>query len=93
MELNEIKNNIGKKCQCYMLGDKTNGVISDIEGETVKITFDEQDFDNVIEIVKNRIKDKKRFELAVRAKEALQNVKDGKVKSGGFNELWSDLND
>lgn len=41
MELNEIKNNIGKKCQCYMLGDKTNGVISDIEGETVKITFDE----------------------------------------------------
>ncbi|WP_373839626.1 hypothetical protein [Methanospirillum sp.] len=47
----------------------------------------------VIEIVKNRIKDKKRFELAVRAKEALQNVKDGKVKSGGFNELWSDLND
>lgn len=41
MELNEIKNNIGKKCQCYMSGDKVNGVISDIEGETVKITFDE----------------------------------------------------
>lgn len=40
MELNEIKNNIGKKCQCYMLGDKTNGVISDIEGESIKITFD-----------------------------------------------------
>lgn len=52
-----------------------------------------EDQEYVIEIVKNRIKDKKRFELAVRAKEALQNVKDGKVKSGGFNELWSDLND
>ena len=41
MELNKIKNNIGKKCQCYMLGDKTNGVISAIKGESVKITFDE----------------------------------------------------
>lgn len=41
MELNEIRNNIGKKCQCYMLGEPTNGVISEIKGQTVKITFDE----------------------------------------------------
>jgi hypothetical protein len=52
-----------------------------------------EDQEYVVEIVRNRIKDKKRSELTERAKEALQNVKDGNVKSGGFNELWSDLND
>lgn len=41
METVTNKNNIGKKCQCYMLGEKTNGVISDIKGESIKITFDE----------------------------------------------------
>lgn len=35
------KNNIGKKCQCYMLGEKTKGIITAIEGESIKITFDE----------------------------------------------------
>ena len=34
------KKNIGKKCQCYMLGEPTNGVITAIEGESIKITFD-----------------------------------------------------
>ena len=34
------KNIIGKKCQCYMLGEPTNGVITAIEGESIKITFD-----------------------------------------------------
>jgi hypothetical protein len=52
-----------------------------------------EDQEYVVEIVRNRIKDKKKSELTARAKEALQNVKDGNVKSGGFNELWSDLND
>lgn len=41
MEVRDININIiGNKCLCYMLGRPTSGVITAIEGETIKITFD-----------------------------------------------------
>ena len=40
MKITVNKKNIGKKCQCYMLGEKTKGIITAIEGESIKITFD-----------------------------------------------------
>jgi len=52
-----------------------------------------EDQEYVVEIVQNRIRDKKRSDIANRAKEALHNVEIGNVKTGGFPDLWADLND
>jgi hypothetical protein len=53
--------------------------------------MDDQEY--LISVVQSRIRDRKRNSLALRAKEALSNVASGNVQSGGFKELWTDLND
>ncbi|ABD41624.1 hypothetical protein Mhun_1913 [Methanospirillum hungatei JF-1] len=53
--------------------------------------MDDQEY--LISVVQSRIRDRKRNALALRAKEALSNVASGNVQSGGFKELWTDLND
>lgn len=41
MEVSDININIiGNKCQFYMLGELTSGVVTSIEGSSIKITFD-----------------------------------------------------
>jgi len=52
-----------------------------------------EDQEYLIDIVQNRFRDKKRGDLEARAREALHNAETGKVKSGGFQDLWTDLND
>ncbi len=52
-----------------------------------------EDQEYVVEVVNNRLRDKRRGELAERAREAMHNVEIGNVKSGGFEDLWADLND
>ena len=59
--------------------------------EIDKLGIDDQEY--LISVVQSRIRDRKRNALAIRAKEALSNVASGNVKSGGFKELWTDLND
>lgn len=66
---------------------------------TIHVILDEieelgaEDQEYVITIVQNRLRDRKRAELASRAQEAMENVDAGNVKTGGFQELWADLND
>ncbi len=52
-----------------------------------------EDQEYLISVVQNRIRDRKRNQLAIRAKEAISNAESGKVKSGGFPDVWADLND
>lgn len=52
-----------------------------------------EDQEYVFNIIKNRLRDKKRAEHAARAREAMKNAETGAVKTGGFQELWTDLND
>lgn len=59
--------------------------------EIDELGIDDQEY--LISVVQSRIRDRKRNSLALRAKEALSNVASGNVKSGGFKELWTDLND
>lgn len=66
---------------------------------TIHVILDEieelgaEDQEYVITIVQNRLRDRKRAELASRAQKAMENVDAGNVKTGGFQELWADLND
>lgn len=59
--------------------------------EIDELGMDDQEY--LISVVQSRIRDRKRNALALRAKEALSNFASGNVKSGGFKELWTDLND
>ena len=59
--------------------------------EIDELGMDDQEY--LISVVQSRIRDRKRNALAIRAKDALSNVASGNVKSGGFKELWTDLND
>ena len=59
--------------------------------EIDELGIDDQEY--LISVVQSRIRDRKRNALALRAKEALCNVASGNVQSGGFMELWTDLND
>ena len=59
--------------------------------EIDELGIDDQEY--LISVVQSRIRDRKRNSLALRAKEALSNVASGNVQSGGFKELWTDLND
>ena len=59
--------------------------------EIDELGMDDQEY--LISVVQSRIRDRKRNSLALRAKEALSNVASGNVQSGGFKELWTDLND
>lgn len=53
------------------------------------LTLDEKEY--VLSIFKKQIIELKRDEIEHRAKEAKTNLKRKKVKSGGFNELYKDL--
>lgn len=64
-----------------------NVIYDEIDG----LETDDQEY--IISVVQSRIRDRKRTSLEARAKEALSIVEAGNVKSGGFKELWADLND
>jgi len=65
--------------------------ISVILDEIEELGIEDQEY--VINILQNRLRDRKRADLASRAREAMKNAESGNVKTGGFQELWADCND
>jgi hypothetical protein len=53
------------------------------------LTLDENEY--VLDIFKKQIIELKRADISQRSKEVKSNLKKNKVKSGGFDELYKDL--
>jgi len=54
--------------------------------------LDTDDQEYLLDILQNRLRDKRRSDLASRGKEALLHAQSGSVKKGSFQDLWADLN-
>lgn len=65
--------------------------LDSILDEIDELGTDDQEY--LVSVVQSRIRDRKRQALAIRAHEALVHIESGMVKSGRFEDLWTDLND
>lgn len=65
--------------------------LDSILDEIDELGTDDQEY--LVSVVQSRIRDRKRQALAIRADEALAHAESGMVKSGRFEDLWTDLND
>ncbi|PWR73678.1 hypothetical protein [Methanospirillum lacunae] len=65
-------------------------VINLLLEEIDELDTDDQEY--LIDILQNRLRDKRRSDLASRGKEALLHAQSGCAKTGSFHGLWADLN-
>jgi len=56
-----------------------------------KMSLEDQQY--ISEILSRRLIERRREEIAKRAREAMQAYREGRVKRGTVQDLWEDLND
>ncbi|WP_319578341.1 hypothetical protein [uncultured Methanospirillum sp.] len=66
-------------------------VINLLLEEIGELDTDDQEY--LLDILQNRLRDKRRSDLASRGKEALLHAQSGSAKTGSFHDLWVNIND